>query len=154
MEVNMKKLIFAFCLFPTLAFAAPKPAEQSGDELGISDKDCAALVEYQPSPDVEYKSGVDVHGKPVLEADITPTVIKSPDVYSFPITIDTVKYLHLTTPKGLEGEANVGTITISKGQAAFNGHPLEGDAMALLKAVCSARKAPQTPAKPAEKPQN
>lgn len=137
-------LVFLLCL-PSMLMAkeAPKkkiakPVEKA--ELVIPEKDCQDFLAYQPSADTEYQPGVDVHGKPVMEADITPPVIIPPEKYSFDITVDVAKYMGLTVPAGLLGEAKIGTITVEKGQTKFNGNPLEGDAEAALKAICAEQK--------------
>ena len=124
---------------PSKKAAAPKP------ELVVPEKDCQYLLAYQPSPDTEYQPGVDVHGKPVMEADITPSVVKPPDKFQFNITVDMARYLGIAAPAGLEGEASMGTITVEKGQAKFNGTPLEGDAQAALKALCATQKDKKPP---------
>ena len=122
------------------AFATDQKPQPNND-LGITDKDCQQLVDYQPSSDVEYKPGVDVHGKPVMEADLTPSVVKPPEKYSFDINVDAAHYMGLTVPPGTQALTKVGTVTVDKnGQTTFNGKPMEGDAMAALKAFCAARK--------------
>ncbi len=141
----MKNFFIALiCLISVTAFAADKTPSADND-LGITDKDCAALVDYQPSADVEYKPGVDVHGKPVVEADITPSVVKPPEKYSFDLNVDAAHFLGLAVPPGSQGLMKVGTITIEKGQATFNGNPLEGQAAAALKAICAAKTAKTPP---------
>ncbi len=110
-------------------------------ELVVPEKECQYLISYETPKGVEYESGVDVHGKPVMEADITPTVVKPPEKYSFDISVDVAKYIGLTTPQGVLGEAKMGTVTVEKGRVAFNGNPLEGDAEAALKALCADQKA-------------
>ena len=48
----------------------------------------------------------------------------------------------------------VGKVTIDSvsGQVTWNGQPMEGDAMAALKAACAARKTPDSSQKPAQNP--
>jgi hypothetical protein len=146
-------IIILICLmFATPSLAAKETTKkktekkpESAAELTVPEKECEYLTAYQPSADTEYQPGVDVHGKPVMEADLTPSVIKPPEKYSFDITVDVAKFLGRTVPAGLMGEAKMGTITVEKGQVKFNGDPLEGDEVATLKALCAAQKAKKAP---------
>ena len=143
----MKKffIILVCLIFAPAAFAADA-APPAPNDLGITANDCQQIVDYQPSADVEYKPGVDVHGKPVMEADLTPSVVKPPEQYSFDLNVDAAHYLGLTVPAGSQGLMKVGKVTIDKnGETTFNGKPLEGDAMAALKEACAAKKT-QNPA--------
>lgn len=130
----MKKFLMTVsCLlsvFPALA----------AEELVVPEQECEYLTTYQPSADTAYQPGLDVHGKPVMEADITPSVIRPPEKYSFDISVDIAENIGLTVPAGIEGKTKIGTITVEKGQIKFNGTPLEGDAEAALKAICKAQK--------------
>ncbi|MBI3440425.1 MAG: hypothetical protein HY052_01240 [Proteobacteria bacterium] len=117
------------------------PLEKSSNNTAtlISAEDCQYLTAYQPKVDGDagYKPGVDAHGKPVMEADITPAVIQPPEKTRFDLTVDLAKYMGIAVPAGFEGKANMGTITVERGQVKFNGKPLEGDAEAALKALCA-----------------
>lgn len=131
-----KRFLLLLCCLAIPAFA---------DELNLTDEDCRAITEYQPAPDVDYKSGVDADGRPVLEADVTPPVITLPDTYKVPLTAD---LLRGDEGRGRENDAVLGEIEIDKsGAMSFNGRPLEGDAAAALKAACAARDAAKQPQK-------
>jgi len=132
----MKNILIALsCLLlvatPVVAADLLKP--------GGAGSECRYMTTYQPLPgnDAEYKPGVDVHGKPVVEADITPNVITMPDKISFDLTVDTAKYIGLALPQGVEGQMKVGTVTIENGQTYFNGKPLAGEAEAALQKLCN-----------------
>jgi hypothetical protein len=138
----MKKyIVVLFCLLfvPQVSFAKEKKAE----EPSLSAQECQYLVEYKPSVDgnADYQPGVDVHGKPVVEADISTSVIQPPEKYSFDLTVDVAKYIGLTKPTGVMGETKMGTITVEKGKVLFDGKPLESDAEAALRALCAPKKA-------------
>jgi len=79
----MKKFMIGFLALMVAAspsFAAKKKeVEKEKPELTVSQKECEYLTAYEMPADVEYQPGVDVHGKPVMEADITPSVIKPPE---------------------------------------------------------------------------
>jgi hypothetical protein len=130
-----KRLFLLFVLAPAAAFAAAPPP----NELGLTEGDCQAMaVTHKPAPDVAYKSGVDVHGKPVVEADLDPPDIELPEIYQFPLTVDAAKYMGMAVPPELEGKTTLGMVTVSQnGDATFNGKPLEGSAQAALKAACA-----------------
>lgn len=140
----MKRCVISFvAIAGLLAYGAAAAEKKAPPEL--DPKVCQQMVAYQPEPgnDAEYKPGVDVHGKPVVEADITPSVIKPPEVYSFHVTVDLAEYMGLTVPTGLEDKAVMGTIQMDKdGHMTFNGQPLEGDAEKALRELC-APKAPE-----------
>jgi hypothetical protein len=135
----MKKLMTV--LFVLLLVPCVMAAKEARQKPVISAEECRYLTAYQPAPGVEYQPGVDVRGKPVVEADITPSVIQPPEKYSFALTVDVAKYIGLTEPTGVLGEAKMGTITVEGGKVRFNGKPLEGDAEAALVALCAPEKA-------------
>lgn len=145
------------CLFfvtPVMAAMATQNKavkDDNGAEIFIPEKECQYLTAYQPAPGVEYQPGVDVHGKPVMEADVTPSVIKPPEKYSFDITVEVARYMGLSVPDGVFGEMKVGTITVDKGQMLFNGNPVEGDAEAALKTICATQKIQKVIEKPQQK---
>lgn len=146
----MKRMIVMAVVAACLG-ASPALARKAAvtNELGLSDQDCQALVTYQPPADVEYKPGVDVHGKPVVEADLAPPGIALPEPYSFNLTADAARRLGMAVPQGMEGQMTLGAITVDKaGAVRFNGNPVEGDAVAALKAFCAAKKTPESPKKP------
>lgn len=148
----MKKFLVIFiCLVFVLPLMAAKKEVKVAEppsELVIPEKDCENFLSYQPAAGVEYEPGVDVHGKPVMEADITPSVVKPPEKYSFDITVDVARYIGLPlSQRGVQDYATIGTIKLEKGKATFNGAPLEGDAEAALKAICAAQKEKKEAAK-------
>jgi hypothetical protein len=125
-----------------IAYGASAAEKKATPEL--DPKVCQQMVSYQPEAGkgADYKPGVDVHGKPVVEADVTPNVIKLPDTISFNVTVDLARYLGLAAPTGLEGEAVMGKIEVDKtGHATFNGQPLEGNAEAALRELCAPKPA-------------
>ena len=132
---NILIIILLITSWPALA--NDKPAV---NKPVIDKQYCRYLAVYQPKVDgnAEYKPGVDVHGKPVVEADLTPSVVTPPEEYSFPITIDVAKYMGVNVPVGTMAEAPIGMIKIKKdGEVTFNGKPLAGEAESALKALCT-----------------
>ena len=63
--------VFSSLLTAALFAAAFVPASHAhADTVAMSTADCQRLVTHIPAPDVEYKPGVDVHGKAVVPADL------------------------------------------------------------------------------------
>ena len=65
--------------------------------ITITKADCSKLIQHQPAPDVAYKPGVDVRGRPVVSADADPAAAAFakkilPDVLEIPITINPINY--------------------------------------------------------------
>lgn len=120
------------------------------DTVVIDHATCQALVRYAPADDVMYQPGVDVHGKPVVEADINATSIKPPEIIRFNISVDVAAYAGIDVPAGTEMQANAGTVEVAPdGRMTFNGAPVGGDAEAALHALCKeARKKPKNQQKP------
>ncbi len=135
----MRRCAVAFAVIGALlAYQAVANEKKAPPEL--DPKVCQEMVAYIPDPNngPDYKPGVDVHGKPVVEADLNPSPIAVPEKVQFNLTVDLAKYMGLQAPTGLEGEAVIGKIEIDTktGQATFNGQPLEGNAQAALRDLC------------------
>jgi len=124
-----------YLLVMAVLFATPASAEEPPV---LPDDVCRMMVEYQPDPanDAEYKPGVDVHGRPVVEADIDPSPASAPETVSIAVTADIAKYTGLEIPDNVEAEAVIGTITVEKGKISFNGQPLEGPSAQALRELC------------------
>jgi hypothetical protein len=65
--------------------------------ITISKHDCSRLIAHYPSPDVAYRPGVDVRGRPVASAEADPARADfarrlMPDVLEFPLTINPVTF--------------------------------------------------------------
>ncbi len=65
--------------------------------ITITKMDCSRLIQHTPAPDVAYKPGVDVRGRPVVSADADPAQAEFakkilPDVLEIPITINPIGY--------------------------------------------------------------
>jgi len=126
-------------ILAALFLAAPALAQT----VVLDDAACRAITAHVPDSGVEYKPGVDVHGKPVVEADLNASPVKLPETMRFTITVDTMKYAGITVPDGVEGKAAIGEVEIGPdGRMLFNGAPMEGEAEASLRALCK-DKAPE-----------
>lgn len=98
---------------------------------------CVYFVEHVPADDVAYTPGVDVHGKPVVPADLTPHVVEVPKTIAFDLDIDVAKYLGIPVPAGVLEEATIGHISITDNVVRFNGAPIEGEAKKSLRQTCA-----------------
>jgi hypothetical protein len=141
-------IFLAVCVFSTAARA---------DTVTFTAAQCRQLTAHTPAKDVEYKPGVDVHGKAVTPADLgggynIPTM--TPEDISIPITIDLADRLGRsrarqqgnTDPTTADrpllkyaGEVPVGTVTFQGNTALWNGEPLAPQDQAVLAAGCRAR---------------
>jgi hypothetical protein len=125
----------------------------SAPALADKPPECQLLVMHKPADDVAYKPGVDVHGKPVVEADLTQPLDVSVKEIEIPITIDIAQNLGLAVPPGMETKATVGVVKMkADGSATFNDKPLNlGPDQALI-AVCEENDEPApAPQQPQEK---
>ena len=113
------------------------PLSAQAQTIVLDQSLCKYMVEHRPAADVEYQDGVDVHGDPVVGADLNEPVIKPPKVIHFPITIDAAEYTGLNVPDGVETEFDVGTITLENKQLKFNGEPLTPENQRALIALCT-----------------
>lgn len=126
---------FLACSFAAgLLLAGPSAAK--AEIIVIGHDDCARLVPHEPSADVAYQPGVDVHGKSVAPADLPGSVqMDLPETFVFDLTI-----------RPLDGEEfeetglNLGRVRVSPdGSASFNGKPLQSESQAELSRRCQER---------------
>jgi flagellar basal body rod protein FlgF len=121
-------------LFLLLMLAASPASAQT---VVLDDAACQAITRHVPDADVNYTPGVDVKGKPVVEADINAAPIKMPETVTFDITVDALKHVAISAPAGTEALADVGRVEVKPdGSMLFNGAPLEGEAEAMLRSLC------------------
>ncbi|MFM8988843.1 MAG: hypothetical protein ACKOUS_04100 [Alphaproteobacteria bacterium] len=131
------KIILAL-VFATAFAAAPALAQT----VVVDSAACRALATHQPSPDVAYRPGVDVRGRPVVGADLNPAPAILPPTLSFDLNADLAPFLPAGSRLSLP-QMGVGRVTIGPdGKVMFNGQPVgQGDGAALA-AACS-RAAPR-----------
>lgn len=129
-------LASVFAMIPVLSYAAQ-------DNAFVLDRNfCKYVIAHNATKDVsaEYKSGVDVNGNPVVEADLAKNNMEPLDSISFPLTVDMAKYIGMQIPEGVKtGEASLGYVEVREdGEILFNGNPLQGEAEVTLKNLCAA----------------
>ena len=131
--------------FPVTAFAA--------ESVPLSVADCQKLVRHQPRADVEYKAGVDVHGKAVAPADLNGGYqMTLPETIDIQIGIDLADRLGLRdsrTGQGnsggppvrkvmpFSGTAALGKLSVKGNDVFWNDQRLVPQDEALLAAACS-----------------
>ncbi|MDF2368657.1 hypothetical protein [Sneathiella sp.] len=107
----------------------------------VSRKDCERIVKYTPDPDVTYKPGVDVHGKPVAPADLSGSQIQIPDQIFIDLSLPFKDLLENYNPKLKNAEVYVGTVEydIASGKLLFNGQELADPAENAIARECRKR---------------
>lgn len=129
-------------LVPPTATDASRSAARPPGLLRIDARVCRRLLEHVPDPDVTYRPGVDVRGRPVAPADATnwsQFEALVPDAVTFHIAVDALDYIDGQRPSPPEqageprrwlgvdsAEAILGTITydLVRNRFLINGRPL------------------------------
>jgi hypothetical protein len=119
-----------------VAWAAPASAE-----IAISRKDCQRLVNHEPAPDVTYQPGVDVHGRPVVPADLGGgQQIQLPDVIYIPIEVLIQDKYGIPANSVLyDATALVGVVSVRGNQVYFEDQPLTDPEIVALEEACRDR---------------
>ena len=140
----MRNYTFIYILLISVVLSSLSVAQE--EKPYVDPSVCKAMIAYN-SNEAEYKAGVDVHGKPVVAADLQSSVVQMPEEYSFPLTVDIAEYMGMDIPAGLEGNFRIGEVTLKNdGAVLYNGKPLEGETAQSLKTLCGVN----TPAKDKE----
>lgn len=143
-------LVFIFFLF-----ALPLHAQEANPQLRVDTAACRYVTKHVPDADVEYKPGVDVHGKKVVPADITPPVDYGiENSFNLRLTTDAVKAFGIKVPEirsnvqganpnaaGVTTDTAFGYITLKHGKAYLNGKPLDPAGESQLAVLCKSQKA-------------
>jgi hypothetical protein len=96
-----------------LLFSLPTFAEEVRQDML-----CAV---YKPPENVAYQPGVDVHGNPVVPADLNDRSDMAPDVVQVPVTIDLAQRFDKDWAQGMEMATEMAMIEIHKdGLVLFN----------------------------------
>ena len=120
----MKKLVFVLLLLSAPAFAQETVPPE-----------CRILEQHKPSADANYQPGVDVHGKPVVPADINaaqPMGLDGQQTIVIPLSIDMAKRLQGQNIQGLDMTSTIGFIEVGPGgRVTYNGRDLTGQVHVL-----------------------
>lgn len=127
---------------PAVGAEPPRPqARPSGPVMMLNRGDCERVgAIYRPAPDVAYKAGVDVYGRPVAPADL-PNGYEGalPDQIVIPLTVPLRRYVP-NAPGGTGGSdiyAGAITVDLASGRTFLNGRPLEPDDGQAIAAACA-----------------
>jgi hypothetical protein len=123
-------------ILTAVGWAAPASAE-----VAISRRDCQQLVRHEPAPDVAYQPGVDVHGRPVVPADLGGgSQIELPDVIYIPIEVLIQERFHIPANSVLyKATAEVGVAELRGNQVYYQDQLLSDPETAALEAACRER---------------
>lgn len=124
-------LAIAILLFSGTSFA---------QTVELDAESCAMLERHQPSADVsaEANAATDVHGKPVVEADLNKSPVQLPETMEFQYNVDLAPYMGGGIRPGSEALTHIGIIQVARdGSLTFNGEPMEGQEQAALQALCA-----------------
>jgi hypothetical protein len=122
-----------------VVWAAPASAE-----IAISRKDCSRLVNHEPAPDVTYLPGVDVHGRPVVPADLggprLTGVDQLPDVIYIPIEVLVQDKYGIPANSVLyDATALIGVVSVRGNRVYFEDQELTDPEVAALEQACRDR---------------
>jgi hypothetical protein len=119
---------------------APATPQTKIEVTGI---DCRRLfVEHRPAPDVAYKPGVDVHGKPVASADLNPAPqIKVPETVAFDVAVDLRRFGVAATSPLFQPSVKLGEVRVDvlTGKTLYNGEPIGNPEIEALREACKAQ---------------
>ena len=131
----MLRLIAAALLVSTLPAAAETPP-------AIDTSFCQQLVKHTPDADVAYRAGEDVHGRPVVPADLPNTYDSLiPQTITIPLTAKLAQFLALdpaSFPFHTLGQSdiNLGTLSVRESKVFLNGKPLSDAQQDNLAVLC------------------
>lgn len=119
------KILMTVSFVATMAVTAPALADSSvlcSVRQGLKNGSVGAA----------YTPGVDVHGKPVVSADLAPAPMAAPKSMTIPLTMDMAQRFNSVLPAGAKMEAQVGTVDIMQdGRVMINGKDVSGAADAV-----------------------
>ncbi len=142
----MWRCIFATLFINNLLIFSSVSAET---KVFVSVESCRILTTHIPADDVNYKAGVDVQGRAVKSADLSP----APDLglknkISFLLILDVAKenrgsentVRQFQDHPGLEGNIKMGEIIIQNGKVTLDGKPLGAQHQQELNEFCKKSK--------------
>jgi hypothetical protein len=130
-----------FLLPIAMAVAAAGWGASARAEIVMSRQDCQRLVRHEPAPDVAYQPGVDVHGRPVVPADLGGgSPIELPDVIYIPIEVLLEDRFHIPANSALfKATAEVGVVELRGNRVYYQDQLLSDPEEAALEAACRDR---------------
>ncbi|MBL1146108.1 MAG: hypothetical protein HND56_07185 [Pseudomonadota bacterium] len=101
---------------------------------------CRFYIVHEPAADVPYQPGVDVHGRPVVGADVDPSAAVLDVPMEFALSIDLADYLGIARPQGVQMETKPIPMRIEDGRVLVNGQALSGEGQEMLRAFCAEKR--------------
>ncbi len=142
-----------FVLIALLTLAAPAMAESNDVHIRVEHGACRYVTIHIPDGDVTYRAGVDVHGKQVVPADITPPEDYGlKDSFNLRLTADAVRAFGIKVPQlATRGGVNpnvpavtsdmvFGYIVLKNGKPYLNNRPLDAEGERQLAILCKSQK--------------
>jgi hypothetical protein len=136
---NAYSLIFALVIL-VIGQAVAQTQGPGDATIQVTGADCRRLfVEHRPTPDVNYRPGVDVYGRPVAGADLNPAPqIRVPETVAFDVAVDLRRFGIASTsplfqPNMKLGEVRVDVLT---GKTLYNGEALGNPEIEALREAC------------------
>ena len=133
-------LAFVMLMMLCLKVLAGEPKAVKKQEPEDLRQFCHFYIAHVPLPDVTYQPGVDVHGNPVVGADIDPPATVIAPRAEFALTIDLADYLGIFTPQGVRMETTGIPMRIEDGRVLVNGQPLSGEGQEMLRQFCAEKR--------------
>jgi hypothetical protein len=120
--------------------AVPGSLVQPDGRIVVTREMCSQLsVQYQPAPDVAYRPGTDVDGRPVVPADLPNSGASYGGLGSATSTdILIAPRAGGLNQRGVIGETYVGRVTVDpSGHVAINGQPIGPQDQTALRDLCA-----------------
>ena len=110
-------------------------------EIKVTKKDCQRVEKHLARNDVAYKPGVDVHGKPVVPADLDDNRLQLPETIIIDLSLplqDLYEGAKGEDEKLANAEVQVGKLeyNLSSGKLKFNGQALGDPALNAIAIEC------------------
>ena len=122
-----------------VGLAATGAVLAEGRVVTLTKQDCRRLNVHVPEPDVAYRPGVDVNGRPVTPADLGGApALAIPETVTIEIEVDLQDRFGIPANSNLfKGDAKIGTVEVDRdGRARFNGQPLQDEEQLELTRRC------------------
>lgn len=103
---------------------------------------CQRLTRHVPAADVEYRPGVDVHGRAVAPADLAGSASAQPPIpIDLPLSIDLARRMGIALPSVpfLPNDVTAVWLTVVGNQLYLNGQPIDPGAEERLYVYCRSR---------------
>ncbi|MCG8492521.1 MAG: hypothetical protein MI743_12955 [Sneathiellales bacterium] len=136
----MQRVFFVYAV--ALVSVLSSTAAANDVQVTITKENCSRIEKHVAASDVAYKPGVDVHGRPVVSADLDGVNrIRLPDEIVIDLSLPLQDLLSSPPERLKNADVRVGEITynMKTGKMLFNGQELADPAMHALAEECAKR---------------